>query len=62
MNTLRAGTPVRYRLRPEYGLGVVQWVTRTDRLMVRFVNAHPMYEGEFHASELEEASPLEAAA
>lgn len=55
MNSLRAGTPVVYKLRPEYGTGVVQWVTRTNRLMVRFVNAHPMYEGEFHADELQEA-------
>lgn len=55
MNSLRAGTPVHYVLRPDYGVGVVQWVTKTDRLMVRFVNAHPMYEGEFAAAELEEA-------
>lgn len=60
MNSLRAGTPVHYVLRPEFGVGVVQWVTKTDRLMVRFVNAHPMYEGLFHAQELEQADKVPA--
>lgn len=62
MNSLRAGSTVRYILRPEFGLGRVQWVTKTNRLMVRFVNAQPMYEGEFHAEELEDAAPLEVTA
>lgn len=62
MNTLRAGSSVHYKLRPEYGLGRVQWITREGLLMVRFVNARPMYEGEFHAMELEDAAPLIVAA
>lgn len=60
MNRLRAGSSVHYLARPEWGLGRVQWITRAGLLMVRFVNARPMYEGEFAAEELEDTSPLEA--
>jgi hypothetical protein len=62
VNTLRAGSSVHYKLRPEWGLGRVQWITRGGLLMVRFVNAYPMYEGEFAAGELEDAAPLEVPA
>lgn len=62
MNSLKAGSSVHYLAHPEWGPGRVQWITRAGLLMVRFVNARPMYEGEFAAGELSEAAPVEVAA
>lgn len=59
MNTLRAGSTVTYKLRDDWGLGRVLWITPEGLLMVRFAAAN--YAGEFGALELEDASPLEVA-
>lgn len=60
MNTLKAGSTVRYVLRDDWGLGTVRWITPTGLLHCRFP-AIP-YEGEFAAGELEDAHPLTVAA
>lgn len=63
MNTLRAGSTVWYKGHSAWGLGHVRWITPTGLLMVRFEDgAEGVYEGEFGAGELTDATPLEATA
>lgn len=62
MNTLRAGSTVRYKLRDDWGLGKVRWITPAGLLHCRFEDgAGPVYEGEFAAGELSDIA-LEATA